>query len=76
MKKYDLVLKKWLDYCNKEGIISATYDDFVNDEHKMPNIDWRREVRGLLVWINWGNGGKGDQKFNGGENRIVNGLKK
>ncbi len=51
----DLKLKLILDYLKKNGIISSTFEDFKNDEKSIPNIDWRREVWGLIGWIDYGN---------------------
>jgi hypothetical protein len=51
----DLKLKLILDYLKKNGIMSSTFEDFKNDEKLIPNIDWRREVWGLIGWIDYGN---------------------
>jgi hypothetical protein len=54
-EREDLKLKLILDYLKKNGIISSTFEDFKNDEKLIPNIDWRREVWGLIGWIDYGN---------------------
>ena len=51
----DLRLKLILDYLNKKGIISVSFEDFKRDEDIISNIDWRREVRGCINWIDYGN---------------------
>ena len=51
----DLSLKLILNYLNKKKIISNTFEDFKNDEKNIPNIDWRRELNGLIGWIDYGN---------------------
>jgi len=51
----DLKLKLILEYLNEKGIITPSFDDFKKDEDKIPSIDWRREVMGLIGWIDYGN---------------------
>ena len=52
----DLRLKLILEHLNKKGIITSSFEDFKKDENIIPNIDWRREVWGMIIWINYGNG--------------------
>jgi len=53
----DLKLKLILDYLNKKNIITVSFEDFKNDENKTPEIDWRREVRDIIGWIDYGRDG-------------------
>jgi hypothetical protein len=54
-EREDLKLKLILEHLNKKGIITSSFEDFKKDENIIPNIDWRREVCGLIGWIDYGN---------------------
>jgi len=58
----DWKLKILLAYCNTSNdkciYLSLTFDDFVKDEDKIPNIDWRKELWSMIGWFNYGNGGQ------------------
>jgi hypothetical protein len=57
----DLKLKLILNHLNKKNIITVSFEDFKNDEDKIPNIDWRREVWDIIGWIDYGRDGDRDK---------------
>jgi uncharacterized protein YebE (UPF0316 family) len=57
----DLKLKLILEYLNKKNIITVSFEDFKNDENKIPNIDWRREAWDMIGWIDYGREGDRDK---------------
>ena len=54
-ERNDLKLKLILEYLNKKGIITVSFEDFKKDEDNLPNIDWRSEILELIDWIDYGN---------------------
>ena len=57
----DLKLKLILEYLNKKNIITVSFEDFKNDENKIPNIDWRRGAWDMIGWIDYGREGDRDK---------------
>ncbi len=60
-EKDDLRLKLILNYLNKKGIITSSFDDFEKDKDRTPNISWRKEVQDIIGWVNYGREGDRDK---------------